>query len=392
MVYSLQWYSTGIVNFGIYHEKHFLGRLIIAQRGYIVNVRDDSVRIDRVGKSQIEIAAIGMGCWAYGGGVYWGGQAQPVVNEIISYALEHGVNYFDTAEVYNDGESERSLGIALKGRREKAVIGTKVSTSNIMPATLRKHCEKSLLRLDADYIDIYMLHWPVNKTSIAHFAADSELLDNLPDVAEVFGTLLNLKKEGKIREIGISNHGVGQMKEILAVGTDIAVNELPYNLISRAIEAEILPFCIKNHIGVIGYMAYQQGILTGAYKSFEQLSPSQAHSRHFIMERGREMSRHNEKGAEGEILKLLSVINGVSNQLGVSFATVSLAWAMAKEGISCTLVGSRNIDELKMNIAAAEYVLPKDALDALNAASKPVLNKLGDNPDYYENRNTSRVW
>ncbi len=347
---------------------------------------------NKVGKSGIEITSLGMGCWAYGGGSYWGDQAQQDVNEIVAMALDSGINYFDTAEVYNDGESERSLGIALKGRRTEAIIGSKVSTSNVQPQVLRKHCEDSLRRLQTDYIDIYMLHWPINPKAIEHFSNDPSLIANPPSVEEAFSTLQDLKREGKIREIGISNHGVGQMQEVLRVCPDIAVNELPYNLISRAIEESILPFCVEHSIGVLGYMAYQQGILTGAFDDLSQVAPPQAHSRHFHFSRGGELSRHTEEGAEKEIQALLKVITELSKELSVTPATLSLSWAMQKKGISNTLVGSRNRKELLSNIQAAEFEMPMDVYEKLNAASQPVLDVVGSNPDYYQNREESRIW
>lgn len=345
-----------------------------------------------IGASGIEISALGMGCWAYGGGSYWGNQAQQDVNEVVHLALDRGINYFDTAEVYNDGASEASLGIALKGRRAEAVIGTKVSTANVRPQTLRRHCEESLKRLQTDYVDIYMLHWPINPKSIEHFSDDAALIADPPSVEEAFQTLKDLKKEGKIREIGISNHGVRQMEEVLGVCPEIAVNELPYNLISRAIESAILPFCVQHKIGVLGYMAYQQGILTGKYRDMSEVPPPQAHSRHFHFSRGGALSRHTEPGAEAEITELLRVIREVADTLGISMAAVSLSWAMRKAGISNTLVGSRDRKELLSNIEVAEFHLPDDAYAALNRASQPVLTLLGDNPDFYQNREESRIW
>lgn len=345
-----------------------------------------------IGASKIELCSLGMGCWAYGGGDYWGSQAQQDVNEIVGLALDRGINYFDTAEVYNDGESERSLGLALKGRRSEAVIGSKVSTSNVRPHVLRRHCEMSLKRLQTDYIDIYMLHWPVNPKAIEHFSDDPALIANPPSIEETFDILLALKKEGKIREIGLSNHGVAQMQEVLRVCPEIAVNELPYNLISRAIEKEILPFCVEKSIGVLGYMAYQQGILTGMFQDISQVPAPQAHSRHFHCSRGGALSRHTEPGAEQEMQALLTVIDNIAGELGVPAATVSLSWAMKKQGVASTLVGSRNREQLLDNIAAAEFVLPEEAYRALNSASQPVLEVLGDNPDFYQNREESRIW
>ncbi len=345
-----------------------------------------------VGNSKIEINALGMGCWSYGGGSYWGDQAQQDVNDIVALALDQGINYFDTAEVYNNGASETSLGIALKGRRQEAVVGSKVSTSNVQPKVLREHCENSLRRLQTDYIDIYMLHWPVNPKAIEHFSDDRSLIENPPSVDETFHTLMELKKEGKIREIGISNHGVEQMKEVLAACPDIAVNELPYNLISRAIEEKILPFCVEKSIGVLGYMAYQQGILTGCFDDVSKVPAPQAHSRHFHFSRGGELSRHTEPGAEAEIQALLQVIDRLAKEFSVTPAAISLSWAMMKNGISNTIVGSRNREELLSNIKAAEFVLPAGAYEELNRASQPVLDVLGDNPDFYQDREESRIW
>lgn len=344
-----------------------------------------------IGKSKIEVCALGMGCWSYGGGSYWGDQSQDEVNRVVHYALDAGLNYFDTAEVYNDGASESSLGIALKGRRSSAVIGTKISTSNVKRETLIQHCEASLRRLQTDYIDIYMLHWPVNPKAIEHFSNDVSLIEDMPQVEEVFETLRMLKQQGKIREIGISNHGVQQMQEVIATHTDIAVNELPYNLISRSIEKEILPFCIKENIGVLGYMAYQQGILTGI-QDFSKLRPSQMHSRHFKNERGGNESRHFEDGAEEEILALLDGLHKISAETGLSVPALSLGYAMSKDGISSTLVGSRTIEELQSNIQIAENVLSPDIVKQLDVLSQPIWDKLGDSPDYYENRKNSRIW
>ena len=346
----------------------------------------------RLGNSSITISTLGMGCWAYGGGKYWGAQNQKDVDEVVHAALDQCINYFDTAEVYNDGESEVSLGLALQGRRSEAVIGTKVSTSNTKPAVLREHCEASLKRLKTDYIDIYMLHWPLNPKAVEHFTDDSDLISSPPTVQEVFETMTKLQKEGKIRYIGISNHGIQQMEEIRKTGTDIVVNELPYNLISRGIEDGIVQYCIEKNIGVFGYMAMQQGILAGIYPAIEAIPPAQAHSRHFHFSRGGQESRHGEEGAEEEIFYLLKGMQKIANDLGINIPTLSLSWAMEGNGISCTLVGSRTLNELTMNINTASYKLPDDAYKKLDELSKPVLQKLGTNPDYYENRKNSRIF
>lgn len=346
----------------------------------------------KLGNTNLSLPVLGMGCWAYGGGKYWGEQSQKDVDEVVHTALDLGVNYFDTAEVYNDGESERSLGLALRGRRDEAIIGTKVSTSNTKSNELRRHCEESLKRLGTDYIDIYMLHWPINAKAIEHFSNDQKLIASPPSLGEAFHTMRQLQKEGKIREIGISNHGVLQMEEVRNTGANIAVNELPYNLISRGIEEEILPYCKKNNIGVIGYMALQQGILAGKYSSMESIPPAQAHSRHFHFSRGKDQSRHGEAGAEKEIFELLQRMQKIAGEMNTDILHLSLAWAIANEGITSTLVGSRNIRQLTMNASAASYKLSDDVIEMLNTLSEPVLSQMGANPDYYENEKNSRIY
>lgn len=344
-----------------------------------------------LGSSGLKVSVLGMGCWQYGGGKYWGDQNQNDVDEVVHKALDMGINYFDTAEVYNDGESERSLGSALKGRRHEAVIGSKISTSNVHKARLKTHCEDSLRRLQTDYIDVYMLHWPVNPISVKHFTTDPALIAVPPSVEDVFETLLELKRDGKIRHIGISNHGVLQMREVLQTGAVVAANELAYSLLSRAIETEVLPYCKEQGIGIIGYMPLQQGLLSGKYTSLDELKPMQARSRHFHYSRG-EGTRHGEEGAEAEVTEALRQIRELAVELDIQMTVLSLAWAIANEGISTTIVGSRNVQQLEMNIQAAEYQITPDVVERLNRITNPVLHKLGTNPDYYENRQNSRIY
>jgi aryl-alcohol dehydrogenase-like predicted oxidoreductase len=348
-----------------------------------------NMKYNIIGKSRLPLSVLGMGCWAYGGGKYWGDQSQSDVNDVVACAIENGITYFDTAEVYNDGDSETSLGIALKGKRSRAVIGSKVSTSNAHYSDLIAHCEASLKRLGTDYIDIYMLHWPINKRSVKHFSGDE---DNLPTINEAFSAMQTLKEQGKIREIGLSNHGAAQMKEAAATSTDIAVNELPYNLISRAIELEIQPYCIDKGIGILGYMVYQQGILAGIYNTIDDIPESQAHSRHFKQYRGGTESRHFEDGAEAEITELIKYMRRTAAELNVSVPCLSLSWALANSAITSTLAGSRNRTELFENIGICDYRLPAEIKKELDNISLPILDALGGSADYYENHLNSRIY
>jgi aryl-alcohol dehydrogenase-like predicted oxidoreductase len=182
------------------------------------------------------------------------------------------------------------------------------------------------------------------------------------------------------------------MKEATAVCSDIAVNEMPYNIISRAIEAEIMPYCADQGIEIISSMTLQQGVLAGIYKTADDVPPHQAHSRHYAQERGKGTSRHNEAGAEAEIFKTVALLRELSAALGVSVAQLSVAWVLTNPAIASALIGSRNEQELEDNIKASELKLPKDALDKINTVSLEVLKKLGNSPDYYENSRESRIY
>ncbi|MDR1932726.1 MAG: aldo/keto reductase [Spirochaetales bacterium] len=341
-----------------------------------------------LGKSGIFVQPVGMGCWAFGGGAYWGSQPQKDVEAVVHAALERGFTFFDTAEVYNNGESETALGKALAGRRAQAVVASKISPSNA--AHVRDHLTASLKRLGTDYLDIYMLHWPINPLSVRHYSAEKP--ERLPEIEDALGQLAEVKKEGLIRSIGISNFGLRQMEEVLAAGVQIDLNEITYNIVSRAIEAEIVPFCAQHAISIVGSMALQQGLLTGKYGAPEDVPPPQAHSRHFHQSRGGAESRHNEEGAEAEIFETLTHLKKISDETGYSLSELAIAWVLAKPFIASTLVGCRNISQLELNIRACDITLDADIIRRIDEASLPVWKKLGDSPDYYENRKNSRIY
>ncbi|MDR0578798.1 MAG: aldo/keto reductase [Candidatus Accumulibacter sp.] len=348
------------------------------------------MRYKQLGASGIEVSVIGLGCWSFGGGAYWGAQSQRDADAVVAAAIERGVNFFDTAEVYNDGESERSLGRALKGRRDKVALASKISTSHA--GDVRKYLEASLARLGTDYLDVYILHWPINATALAHFAGGEGAAGQTPQVADVFHQFAALQKEGLIRSIGLSNFGVAQMAEVAATGVRVDSNQLAYNIVSRAIEKEIAPHCVANRIAVTGSVGLQQGLLTGKYARPEDVPPPQAHSRHFSQERGGKESRHGEEGAEKELFEAVDCVKAISAETGLSCAQISLAWILQKPFMASTLAGCRSVAQLDANLAALDVVLSDEIMARIDAASLPVWQKLGDSPDYYENRAKSRIF
>ncbi|HRE06554.1 MAG TPA: aldo/keto reductase [Opitutaceae bacterium] len=342
------------------------------------------------GRSGLSLPVLGLGTWSFGGGNYWGPQDQGDVNAVVEHALDQGITYFDTAEMYNAGASETSLGLALRGRRDRAVIGSKISPGHTRPATLRLRCEASLRRLGTEWIDLYMVHWPIHAGSIRHFTDDADLIANPPSVAEAFLTLSALQKEGKIRYIGVSNFGPRQMAEVRDLGVPIAVNELPYNLLMRGIETDILPYCRLHGIGILGYMTLMQGVLAGDFESFDALPPMRTRTRHFSSQRS--ASRHGENGFEPETWSALEGIRQIAREEGIPLADLAIAWALSNPDISCVLAGCRTLTQLEENTRAVHRRLEPGVLRRLNAATEEVRRLLGPNPDYYQGLADTRSW
>ena len=345
-----------------------------------------------LGKSGIPVSPLAVGCWSFGGGAYWGEQSQQSVDGIVSGALDYGVNLFDTAAMYNDGNSEISLGKALYGKREKAVICSKLGPHAAYRDEMIRQCEMSLKRLQTDYLDCYMLHWPINPVAIRHFTDDENILHHPPMVAEAFEAFDKLKRDGKIRAVGISNFGVLQMKEALQTGVSIDVNEMPYNIFTRAIEYEILPYCIENGMAVVCSMALQQGILAGAFSRAEDIPPNQAHSRHFHYDRGQGSSRHDSTGVEEEMFSALVKLKEIAAGLNISMAQLAIAWLLHRKGVASVLAGSRTMAELTDNIRALHVTLGNDTINEIDAISSDVKIKMGPNPDLYESGPNRRIW
>ena len=340
------------------------------------------------GTHYFKLPVLGIGSWAFGGGDYWGPCSQAEVNEVVRYAVEHGCNFFDTAELYYNGSSESSLGVAIKGMdRSKVLVGSKISPSNTEPHKLIEHCEASLRRLQTDYIDLYMVHWPITPHAIRSFTTEPMAT---PSVSEAFGTLMALQRAGKIRYIGVSNFGRAKLDEALATGAAIAINELPYSLLTRAIEFEILPYCQSRGVGVVGYMSLLQGILGDAYPTFDDIPVWQRRTRHFDSRRTPQC-RHGLPGAEAETAVALQAIRLLAQNHGMSTPEMALKWAIAGKGITSALCGCRTVAKLRPNIKAATEPLPLDLWEKLNQITEPLLKTMGPSFDYWENPANDRT-
>ncbi len=317
---------------------------------------------------------MGIGCWSFGGGDYWGPQDQKDVDAVVGRAIERGANFFDTAEAYNEGRSEEALGLALKGRRQQAIIGAKIPPNFAQPDILRQHCEASLRRLQTDVIDLYMVHWPVSD----------------PYVQEAFETLQSLQSEGKIRFVGVSNFGVHQLDQALSTGGRIVANQLCYNLLSRAIEFELIPYCVHHGLGILAYMPLLQGLLTGKYFSADDMPAVRTRTRHFRPDRAG--SRHGEPGAEAETFAAVQGIREIAQELHVPMSQLALAWILSRPEITSIIAGIRTIEQLEMNLAGVQYSLLPGVVDRLDRLTQSLRDQLGPSPDYFQSNRDSRIY
>src|SRR5215472_7258740 len=212
----------------------------------------------RLGNSDLELTPIGIGAWAMGGGGWafaWGPQDDDESIAAIHAALDHGVNWIDTAAVYGLGHSEEVVARALAGRSNRPFVFTKCERNwnenreiykSLKADSIRRECENSLRRLQVDTIDLYQIHWP----------------EPDEDIEEGWSALAKLREEGKVRWIGVSNFNVAQMERIRRIAP-ITSLQPPYSAISPEVEQTILPYCQQHGIGVIVYSPMKSGLLTG---------------------------------------------------------------------------------------------------------------------------------
>jgi len=190
-----------------------------------------------------------------------------------------------------------------------------------------------------------------------------------------------LKEEGKIRLVGCSNFGRQDLTELLQYGR-VEVNQLPYSLLWRAIEYEILPTCVENGVSVACYSPLVQGILTGKFRSADDVPPERARTRHFSS--SRVGTRHSEPGAEKETFETIEKIREICQEAGLPMTQVTIAWLLQQEGVATVTVGARNPEQIRANVSAASLELPKDVVEALTRVTEPLKEKLGTNADMWQ--------
>lgn len=319
------------------------------------------MRYRKLGGTDIEVSAVCCGTMAMGSSGTFGEQDDELSVQTVHAAFEAGVNFFDTAEGYGEGHSEEVLGKALAGRREDAVIATKVSRHHLPEPDLIRACENSLHRLRTDHIDLYQVHWPDHEIPFIETAAALE----------------GLREQGKIRCWGVSNFGKLDLAEALGAPGHPQVNQLPYSLLWRVIEHDIAPICEQNEVSIICYSPLAQGILTGKFTSPDEVPPERSRARYC-------------KGAAELSFAVVDELRAASEDVGESMADVALAWLLARPAVASVIAGMRTPEQARQNARAGELELPAEVVDRLTRVSQPVMDALDTNPDMWQEGEQSR--
>ena len=358
----------------------------------------------------MNFSKVGFGTWQFGSlgkDDYWGIEyTQDMATKYTTEAVENGIQYFDTAEGYSDGRSETQLGIALKElspeKRQNILIGSKIQPDHCHD--VRHYVGESLNRLQVDYIDLVMVHWPISVSAISHFstnqknasggrdyaAVDDNAPEDLPTIQNAMKGLSELQKEGKIKHIGLSNFGKTQMEEVLATGVKIAVNQVCFSYLFRAPEFDILPFCQKHDIQVIAYSPLMQGLCLGHWSKVEDVPIFRARTRHFNQSNVGSKSRHGEGGHEKLLFETIENVRQISKNHGISMLDLSVAYPLHK-GISCVIVGATKFSQIKGNAKAGTTNLSDEIVKEIDDATEELKAAMGTNCDLWQGKNESRI-
>jgi aryl-alcohol dehydrogenase-like predicted oxidoreductase len=301
-----------------------------------------------LGATGMEITRVGYGAWAIGGAGWWhawGDQDDEESIAAIRRAVELGINWVDTAPIYGLGHSEEVVGRALQGLPERPYVFTKASlyendgavAHSLKRDSIWREVEASLTRLQLDAIDVYQIHWP----------------DPDEDVEEGWATFAELKAEGLVRHIGVSNFSVEQMRRAQAIAP-VETLQPPYSLLERSIEAEILPHCEQENIGVVCYSPMASGLLSGAMTA-ERIAalPDNDWRKHDARFQEPELSRH---------LALVQRLRAVADRHGTTAGAVAVAWTLCHPAVDGAIVGFRRADQIEPLLAAGTLELSEDDL------------------------------
>lgn len=314
------------------------------------------MELRQLGKSDLKVTPVVFGAWAIGGW-FWGGTDDAEAVTAIRAAVDAGINTIDTAPMYGFGHSEEVVGKALKGIRDKVIVATKCGLrwnrtdgdfhfvaqdeqnrshqiyKVLKPDSIIEECDLSLKRLNVDVIDLYQCHWP----------------DTTTPIADTMGALMKLKEQGKIRAIGVSNFTPPMMRECLNTAP-LASDQPKYSQLAREIEADVLPFCRENNIGVIVYSPLAQGLLTGKVTMDRQFAPGDLRvNTPWFQPQNRQ-----------RVLDALGRIRPIADAHRATLGQVAINWVINTPGVTSAIVGARNAAQVRENVHAAEFRLSEE--------------------------------
>lgn len=315
-----------------------------------------------LGGSGFKVPALGFGAGTFGGKgplfSAWGNSQVAEANSMVDICLEHGVNLFDSADVYSDGESEKILGQALSGRRDKAIISTKMTLragdgANNVGASrhhLLKATEQALIRLNTDYIDILQLH---------HFDAQTP-------VESVMKTLDELVTSGKVRYIGVSNFSAWHIMKSQAVAErygyqKFVANQAYYSLVGRDYEWELMPVGMDQGLGAIVWSPLGWGRLTGKIRRDQPIP---------VQSRLHATKQFAPPVSDAHLYDVVDVLQQISKQTGKTVAQIAINWILSRPSVASVLIGARNEQQLLDNIGALGWSLNTSQLKTLDEVSK----------------------
>lgn len=341
------------------------------------------MKYDKLGNTDIEVSKICLGTMTFGEQ-----NTEAEAHEQLNYALENGINFIDTAEMYSvpgkaetQGSTERYIGSWLKDRtdRDKIVLATKITGptpmnwirdgKGYMPGDLENALNGSLKRLQTDYVDLYQLHWPMRKMNMFSVRGMSDIDYKWEDQShEILEGLNKLIKAGKIRHIGISNENPWGMSRFLHLAEMHDLPRMmsiqnPYNLLNRTFEVGLSEMAIREKCGLLAYSPMAFGLLSGKFHK-KQDTPNDRLNQFKQMAR---YSSDNSWKATAEYLK-------IAEENGMTLAEMSLAWVNSRPFVTSNIIGATNMDQLKENIGSINIELSDAVLNQIEEVHKVIPN------------------
>ena len=314
------------------------------------------MELRRLGTSDIEITPIIMGTWQAGKAM-WAGIDDRETTRAIQAAFDAGITTFDTAESYGKGHSERILGEALAPVRDRVVLATKVSPYHLKYDQVIEACHRSLGNLQTDHIDLYQIHWPAGSFK-----------SQVVPIEETMRALSDLKAQGKIRVVGVSNFSRAQLEEAGRHGRIVSLQP-PYSLFWRHVEEDAMPYCREKGITLLAYSPMAQGLLTGKFGPGHKFAKGDHRTKNRLFR-----EEHSDR-----VHQALEALRPIAEGRGITLGQLALAWVIAHPD-TCAIAGARNAEQVLQNAKAAEIRLTPSEMARLDEIGRSVTDALDKNP------------